>query len=113
LKAAVAQTPKKPRVSPGEQTLKSVVPILLVRDVSASAAFYRGKPGFELDFLHGSPPFFGSVSRDGVCLHLHHVQKPYFAQVAARERSLILATIEVADVHALFKEWKARNVPFP
>jgi catechol 2,3-dioxygenase-like lactoylglutathione lyase family enzyme len=112
LKAAVAQTPKKPRVSPGKQTLKSVVPILLVRDVSASAAFYRDKLGFRLDFLHGAPPFYGSVSRDGVCLHLRHVQEPYFAQLAARERSLILAGIEVADVHALFEEWKAKSVPF-
>ena len=113
LKAAVAQTPKKPWVSPVEQTLKSVVPILLVRDVPVSAAFYRDKLGFKLDFLHGAPPFYGSVSRDGVCLHLRHVHEPYFAQLAAREGSLILATIEVADVHALFEEWKAKNVPFP
>jgi catechol 2,3-dioxygenase-like lactoylglutathione lyase family enzyme len=33
-----------------EVILKSAVPILFVRDVSASAAFFREKLGFEIDF---------------------------------------------------------------
>ena len=43
--------------------LKSAVPILFVRDVPASAAFFKEKLGFEIDFLYGAPPFYGSVSR--------------------------------------------------
>ena len=89
--------------------LKSVTPILFVRDVPASAACYRDRLGFDVDFLHGEPPFYGSVSRDGVCLHLRLVRDPNFAELAAREVSLILATIEVDDVRARFEEFSARG----
>lgn len=89
--------------------LRSVTPILFVRDVPAGAAFFRDRLGFGIDFLHGEPPFFGSVSRDGVCLHLRFVREPNFAALAAREVSLILATIEVSDVRALFEELAARG----
>ena len=51
--------------------------------------------------------FYGAVSRDGVVLHLRHVDQPNFAELAAREESLILATIEVTDVRALFAEVEA------
>jgi catechol 2,3-dioxygenase-like lactoylglutathione lyase family enzyme len=43
-------------VSMKEFVLKPTVPILVVRDVSASAAFYREKLGFSIDFLRGPPP---------------------------------------------------------
>jgi uncharacterized glyoxalase superfamily protein PhnB len=95
-----------------EIALKSIVPILFVRDVSASAAFYEEKFGFATDFLDGTPPFYGAVSRGDVCLHLRCVREPNFAALAARESSLILASIEVSDVHALFEEFKARGAEF-
>ena len=78
----------------------------------ASAAFFREKLGFEIDFLHGNPPFYGSVSRGEACLHLRCVHAPNFAELAAREVSLILAAIEVSDVQALFEEFKQRDVEF-
>ena len=92
--------------------LKSAVPILFVRDVSASAAFFREKLGFEIDFLHGTPPFYGSVSRGEARLHLRFVRQPNFVELAAREVLLILATVEVSDVQALFEEFKGRGVAF-
>lgn len=88
---------------------RPAVPILFVRDVTASAAFYRERLGFETDFLYGEPPFYGSVSRGEACLHLRCVKAPNFAELAAREPSLILATIEVSDVVALFAELEARG----
>jgi len=91
---------------------KPAVPILFVRDVPASAAFWRDRLGFAIDFLHGSPPFYGSVSRGPACLHLRHVDAPNFDELAAQEVSLILATIEVSDVHALHAELLARGVEF-
>ena len=93
--------------------LTGVTPILFVRAVSASAEFYRDKLGFEVDFLYGDPPFYGAVSRDGVQLHLRYVPRPNFAELAAREKSLILATIAVSDVGALFEEFEARGADFP
>ena len=112
LKAATAGAPKTPRASSGQPFLKDVTPILLVRDVEASAIFFQQKLGFKIDFLHGLPPFYGAVSRDGVCLHMRYVQQPFFTQAAAQEKSLICASIQVSNVQSLFKEFKARGVEF-
>jgi uncharacterized glyoxalase superfamily protein PhnB len=112
LKAATAGVPKTPRAPSGPPVLKDVTPILCVRDVKACAAFFQQKLGFKIDFLHGLPPFYGAVSRDGVCLHMRYVQQPYFAQTAAQEKSLIFASIQVSNVQGLFKEFKVRGVEF-
>ncbi len=80
-----------------------------MRDVPAAADWY-GRLGFKTEFLHGKPPFYGAVSRDGVDLHLRLVGRPNFAALAAREESLILASIEVTDVKALFDEVSGRGV---
>ncbi len=95
----------------GDQSmaLKSIVPILFVRDVPTSANYFRDKLGFVIDFLYGEPPFYGAVSRDEVCIHLRCVHQPNFAELAAREVSLILASIEVPDVQAMFKEFEKRG----
>jgi catechol 2,3-dioxygenase-like lactoylglutathione lyase family enzyme len=112
LKAGIGDVAGLLAVETSAPTLASVVPILLVRDVAAAAAFYDGRLGFNVDFLHGKPPFYGSVSRDSVCLHLRFVHQTNFAELAAREPALILATIEVAGVKALFQEYEARSVDF-
>lgn len=96
-------------MSEQNSALKSIVPILFVRDVPKSADYFRDKLGFVIDFLYGEPPFYGAVSRDEVCIHLRCVHQPNFAELAAREFSLILASIEVPDVQALFKEIEARG----
>lgn len=112
LKAHAIRAPKKLRAPHGPPVLKDVIPILLVRDVKACADFFQQKLGFEIDFLHGMPPFYGAVSRDGVCLHFRFVHQPLFAQIAAQEKSLICASVEVSNVRGLFEEFKARNVQF-
>jgi uncharacterized glyoxalase superfamily protein PhnB len=93
--------------------LKPAIPILFVRDVAASAAFYREALGFAVDFLYGDPPFYGAVSRGAACLHLRAVHDPNFTELAAREVSLILATIEASDVMALFETLKSSGADFP
>jgi uncharacterized glyoxalase superfamily protein PhnB len=90
-------------------SLTRITPILFVRDVEAAARFYASVLGFTVDFLHGEPPFYGAVSRDGVVLHLRHVDQPNFAELAAREESLILATIETDDVRALYSAFEATD----
>lgn len=114
LKAATAGARKTPRASSGQPLLKNVTPILLVRDVKTCAAFFQQKLGFEIDFLHGLPPFYGAVSRDGVCLHIRYVQQPFFAQAAVHEKSLICASIEVSNVQGLLRNsgreaWSSRK----
>jgi len=91
---------------------KSATPIFFVGDVPRAAAFFRDQLGFEVDFLHGDPPFYGSVSRGEACIHLRFVHQTWFAARSASEESLILATIEVSDVTALHAEFQARGVAF-
>ncbi|MFZ0743773.1 MAG: glyoxalase superfamily protein [Terracidiphilus sp.] len=112
LKAAAAGAAKTPRPSPGPPLLKDVIPILLVRDVKTCADFFNQKLGFDIDFLHGLPPFYGAVSRDCVRLHMRFVHEPFFAKAAAQEESVIVASIEVSNVQVLFAEFKARGVEF-
>jgi uncharacterized glyoxalase superfamily protein PhnB len=112
LKAGTGDATQPSRVDTSVPTMAGAVPILFVRDVTAAAAFYEAKLGFHIDFLHGKPPFYGSVSRDRARLHLRFVHQTNFVELAAREGSLILATIEVANVKALFQEYEARSVDF-
>jgi uncharacterized glyoxalase superfamily protein PhnB len=112
LKSASAGAGKTPRNRSGPPLLEKVIPILLVRNVPACAAFFEQKLGFKIDFLHGLPPFYGAVSRDGVRLHLRFVRQPRFAEIASAETSLICASIEVSNVHALFEEFTGRGVEF-
>jgi catechol 2,3-dioxygenase-like lactoylglutathione lyase family enzyme len=111
LKASADVSPISTRVE-GEPTFLGTVPILFVRDVTKAIAFYVDRLGFQIDFLHGNPPFYGSVSRDRSCLHLRFVHEPNFAALAAREKSLILATIEVRNVKMLFEGYEHRGVEF-
>ena len=110
LKSGIRDVIQPSRGDTSGPTLVGAVPILFVRDVQAAAVFYEAKLGFQIDFLHGKPPFYGSVSRDRACLHLRFVHQTNFAELAAREGGLILATIEVANVKALFREYEARKV---
>ena len=112
LKSAAAGAPKMPRRPTGPPRIKNVFPILFVRDVKVCATFFQQKLGFTIDFLHGLPPFYGSVSRDGVRLHIRYVQQPLFAEMARKEKSLICASIEVLNVQGLFQEFTTRGVQF-
>jgi uncharacterized glyoxalase superfamily protein PhnB len=110
LKAAATNVKRPWAQTEGQTTFLSAVPILFVRDVRKAAAFYEEKLGFQVDFLHGNPPFYGSVSRGHACLHLRFVHEPNFAALAAREGSLILATIEVRNVKRLFEQYERSGV---
>jgi uncharacterized glyoxalase superfamily protein PhnB len=113
LKASASRAKPTPSIAvAGEATIRNAVPILFVQDVVVAATFYHDQLGFNLDFLHGNPPFYGSVSRGGACIHLRFVHQPNFLELEARETSLILATIEVSNVKALFEEYQARGVLF-
>jgi catechol 2,3-dioxygenase-like lactoylglutathione lyase family enzyme len=112
LKAGIDALAQPSPVEAGSAILAGAVPIVFVRDVAAAAAFYEGKLGFHVDFLHGKPPFYASVSRDHASLHLRFVHETNFTELAVREPALILATVEVANVKVLFQEYESRQVEF-
>jgi catechol 2,3-dioxygenase-like lactoylglutathione lyase family enzyme len=112
LKAAVASglTPAK-RILPTLR-LKRAMPVIFVANVEASAGFFKDTLGFSIDFLHGRPPFYGSVTRDGASLHLKFVHEPVLTVGAQDRDGLIVAFIEVDNVQALYAEYVAAGASF-
>ena len=53
-------------------------PILLVKDIVASANYYRDKVGFSYDRFWGEPPCFCILHRDGINLMLSQVEDDKF-----------------------------------
>jgi catechol 2,3-dioxygenase-like lactoylglutathione lyase family enzyme len=78
--------------------MTAAIPILFVSNVEASADFFQDKLGFNIDFLHGNPPFYGSVSRDRVRLHLRFVHEPPFAPGVVEREQLLAAFVSVENV---------------
>jgi hypothetical protein len=68
---------------------------------------------FENRFLHGEPPFYGSLSRDSARLYVRFVHAPVFDMMARdREESLAMVFIRVGDIHALAGEFEQHAVEF-
>lgn len=105
-----AATQEKPTLS--APALKRAIPVIFVSNVQVSAEFYRDKLGFAIDFLHGHPPFYGSVSRDGACIHLRFVHEQVFAAGLREREGLLSAFLPVDGAKALFAEYKAADVAF-
>ena len=115
LKASTETAPSinEQATSEPEQTkhtqVANATPVLYVADVAASAAFYRDRLGFRIDFLHGDPPFYGSVSRDGATLHLKFVHEPVFAPGVVEREGLIMAFVDAPNVRQLYAEYRAAD----
>lgn len=97
---------------PSTSRLVNAVPVLFVRDVDAAALFYRDALGFAIDFVHGTPPFYGAVSRDGAVLHLKFVHEPVLTGGPDGEDGLISSFIVVEDLQAFHDEFVAAGVTF-
>lgn len=86
-------------------------PILLVRDVVASANYYRDKMGFSYEGFDGEPPTFVMLQRDGMHLMLKQAENPEHIiphwKVSAK---LCNAYFWVSDVDALHSEFSERGV---
>jgi catechol 2,3-dioxygenase-like lactoylglutathione lyase family enzyme len=92
--------------------IRQAIPVLFVSDVDASAVFFRDKLGFAVDFLHGEPPFYGSVTRDGATLHLRWLHRPALDPALRLEEQLLSAFLPVTGLAALFAQYQAAGVPF-
>jgi catechol 2,3-dioxygenase-like lactoylglutathione lyase family enzyme len=105
LKVGVANGPIQTKPTPSTLRLTRAIPVILVANVEASAEFFKNTLGFSIDFLHGGPPFYGSVSRDGACVHLKFVHEPVLTVGAQDRDGFIVAFIEVENVKALYAEY--------
>ncbi len=90
-----------------------VAPVLVVRDVPASAEFWREKLGFTRIDLYGEPPRFAMVGRDEVVVMLAQVEDgkepplPNWRTVDKTNQIYIW----VDDVTALYSEVQQHGAP--
>jgi hypothetical protein len=84
-------------------------PYFLVADLTATAAHYRDKFGFDIGTLYGDPPSFAIVSRDGVAVCLKEVPGPTRQGAAVPCEGQADAYIWVADLFALADELRERG----
>jgi catechol 2,3-dioxygenase-like lactoylglutathione lyase family enzyme len=94
-------------------TLIAAVPQLFVCDIAVSCAFFTGKLGFAVEFVHGKPPFYAQVKRDGAQIALRHVDQDVMDKITVAmtaDVDMLAASISVDDVAALHTEFQADNV---
>ena len=90
--------------------LLASAPVLLVKDVVASANYYRDCVGFRYDEFYGEPPCFCICDRDGMRLMLAQVNdaaqiKPFW-QIRENTWNAYF-WVDAAD--ALYEEMKAKG----
>jgi len=79
--------------------------ILLVKDVTASAIWYKDKCGFTIDSFYGDPPTFGIIGRDG--FHLMFAKCPPEKIVPNWKNVQATSNVYfwVNDVESIYKEF--------
>lgn len=88
----------------------SSAPILLVKDVVASANYYRDKIGFTYDRFWGEPPCFCILNRDGFHLMLSQVEdSKYIVPHYKAVEKMWNVYFWVNDANRLYEELKERG----
>ncbi|NJM92849.1 MAG: hypothetical protein HC861_09735 [Rhodospirillaceae bacterium] len=98
-----------------QATLIAAIPQLFVSDIATSCAFFSGKLGFKVEFVHGEPPFYAQVQRGGVQIALRHVDRDAMDKIAVAMKAdvdMLAASVSVDDVQALHAEFQAAHVAF-
>ena len=85
----------------------AVEPQLFTADLPAALAFYA-RLGFAPVFVHGEPPFYAQVARDGARLNLRAVDA---LPPRGPEPDLLAATLTLDDAAPLYAEAQAAGIP--
>jgi catechol 2,3-dioxygenase-like lactoylglutathione lyase family enzyme len=93
-------------------TLLNAYPQLFVTDMAATCAYYGRVFGFRTVFLHGSPPFYGQVMRDGARLNLRLVDVGVLDPAIREREQLLAAWIPTENVKGLYAEFKEAGADF-
>ncbi len=112
LKVAATNEPTSAKSMSAAPRLTRAVPVIFVVNVQESAEFFRDTLGFSINFLHGQPPFYGSVSRDRACVHLKFVHEPVLAVGAQDRGGCISVFVQVENVKALYAEYVTAGATF-
>ena len=93
--------------------LAGIAPFLIVRNVSASMAFYCEKLGFEVEFQEPKPnPFFAIVQRNGSMIFLKDVGVEPLPNCQRHPWARFDAYASVPDPDSLAAEFASRGALF-
>lgn len=87
-------------------------PQLYVQDLPRALEFYATRLGFAVAFVHGDPPFYAQVARDGARLNLRRVDVPVVDPARRDEEQLLAATLATDDAGPLYAEFTKAGVEF-
>lgn len=93
----------------------AAAPQLFVADIVQSCDFFAQRLGFSVVFVHGDPPFYAQVQRDGAVLNLRSVDSPVMDPDRTARESLLSASLTVAtagEIEQLFLAFQAAGVAF-
>ena len=94
----------------GDTRLLGIAPYLFVRDVRASAAFYRDKLGFAEHRFWGDPPSLCMAKRDGLMIMLSQADDPAKVRPNDGDGAAWDAYVWASDVEAVFRELRSHGV---
>lgn len=92
----------------GERHFYGVIPVFLVDDVIATVEYYRDVLGFEVDFVYGDPPIYGSVSREDAIINVSKSDPSgrRNSVAAAGTGNGVDAYVVVSDIDDVYEELK-------
>lgn len=86
--------------------IKTIHPVLPVRDVVVSLKYYVEKLGFQIAFADDQHnPMYAGITRDGIEIHLQWHDSANWAQMNASSLRFV-----VEDIEALYETYKTKDV---
>ena len=91
--------------------IRNLRPMLAVTDLPGAVRFYVEKLGFNCNAMHGNPPVWAEVERDGTAIMLNAPPADCVRRDVPRSsRDYQIYYIDVENVAALHAEFRARGV---
>ena len=84
--------------------LRAVAPVFPVDNVAETSEYYRKTLGFKITLLHGNPPYYAVIGRDGVEIHLSERED------SSTPIERCAAYVYVDDADALYEEFEGKGI---
>lgn len=115
LKAGIPAMSTQPKQETTAPVLSGSEAHLYVADIKASCDYFTTKLGFEIEFVYGDPPFYGSVKRGHARFAMRLVCEPVFVGDIREREHLLSASASVdtaAEIKQLFLEFQSAGARF-
>lgn len=91
--------------------IRRIAPQFFTTDLASTLTYYRDSLGFRCTGTWLDPPVYAIVERDGQCIHFRCAEPPR-ASPDKYDDELLDAYVAVADIDALYAEYRDRGVEF-